>query len=347
MKKMRLFYSVLSIIFMFTLVFGSISSLAFDSAPVHLTENDAVYNYNLEQEKFDSKSNTIDNPVSYSLQEPNSLVADQWSYLTQTLSKSTQDWTEIDNSTKDTLPFSHRYRVNNNFNNWENILTPNSGLPYSYVNASIPHSSTWKNNETNDFTLTPSFVPNFNVNVTLYVNDTNTAGDVDLYIYDEFDTLVGSSVQVNSTENVIFKPTDDRNYFFFIDFPASSVITTTNITLEIDQVVDQTKFGMTPGYVPTILYTYTNPNVPKGTSLWTNTISGFPVLRFIPEYPVTISLEVNNVTVDGEVDLYVYNSGGFVAQSTNLLPSFDSVTFTPTSEDIHVIEVRHCRRSFL
>ncbi|MFW9929572.1 MAG: hypothetical protein ACFFD1_09290, partial [Candidatus Thorarchaeota archaeon] len=321
------------------------------SVPIHTqtteskTDTNNLINVNKSNEKLSNTNNAINSEklrVTNTNAE-NSLQADQWSYLTKTYTMNDLGWTAIDNATKDILPFSQRYRINYGFNNWDSLLATNPGLPYKLANISINQGTKWFSNQTASFTLNPSFVPNFKVNATIYVNDTNTAGNVDLYVYDNYTQLVGSSSLVNLTDTVIFTPTDTRNYTFVIDFPASVNFPTSNVTLEINQNVDQTKYGMTPGYIPTMPLTYTNNNIPKGTSLWTNETSDFPyVLRFIPDYPVTVNLNVVNTTTDGEADLFVYNSIGLlVGQSTNLNPSQDSVIFTPTKEDPYVIEVRH------
>jgi hypothetical protein len=344
MIRKRVIYSTILFIFALTLVLGSIST---SNSLFIINDTDGenlLLNSNFELSKQIQLQEFNEKSALFSQESLESLTNDQWSYLTQTYYKNDIDWVEIDNSSKEILPFAHRYRTNFDVDDWQSLLTPNPDVPYSYQNSTIPHDSVWKSNESTPFAIPSSFVPNFSVNVTLFVNDTNTAGDVDLFVYDEFNALVGSSVQVNATETVIFTPSDDRNYTYFISFPVSSVITTTNITLEIDQVVDQTKYGMTPGYVPIKPLSYSNTNIPSSSSLWTDLVPDFPyVLRFIPNYPVTITLDAFNTTTDGEVHLFVYDSISIlpIVQSTNDFPLSDSVTFTPTTEEPHKVEVRN------
>ena len=80
----------------------------------------------------------------------------------------------------------------------------------------------------------------------------------------------------------------------------------------------------------------------KGSSLWTWTTTGFPyILRFIPGFPVQIDPKVVDSASDGEVNLFLYNWAGFVAQSTNSLPNDDQIVFTSTSENSYFIEIRN------
>lgn len=270
---------------------------------------------------------------------PTNAIPDPEGYRTVTYFKNQTNWSEAQ---KEILPFSERYRTTSDLSDWASTYPTNPDLPVNYQNESIPKGESFFTNESTDFTETLEFIPGFTVAVTVEVNDTNSAGDVDLFVYNSLGVLLGSSEQTNSTEIVQFVPEDESEHVVEVRHITESVFNSTNMTLTIDQEVNTTRYGMTPGYVPINELIYENGNIPRGTSLWTNETGDFPhVLRFIEGYPVIISLDVDNTTVAGEIDLFVYNSTGFVALSTNNLPTLDSVTFVPTSEDVHAVEIRH------
>jgi hypothetical protein len=102
-------------------------------------------------------------------------------------------------------------------------------------------------------------------------------------------------------------------------------------------------YGLTSDYIPMKNLVYNHTLIPNGTSIYTNTVGDFPyTLKFIKDYPVYVKLDVQNVSADGDVDLYVFNAtDNLVASSTLTLPNAEELTFVPTSENEYYIQIEH------
>lgn len=218
MNKTKVILGNFFLILAFTVILGSLSTSDNFFLANEINNHPSSVSFDIGS-NIEPQSQKYERTASFSQDYLESLSNIQWSYATKTYYKNDINWVEINSSTVDILPFSHRYRVNYDLNDWE------------------------------------------------------------------------------------------------------------------------IAYGMTPGYVPIRLLTYMNNSIAPG-EVWTNETGDFPTdLRFIPGFPVTINLDVVNASVDGEVSLFVYDSTNplAIAQSTSVGP--DSVTFTPTTEEIHFVRI--------